>query len=60
MKKAKLQFSSIVDLIDFETETRTFGSYKDFYRLTISGYFTEAQIELAKAGYKATIIKDAE
>lgn len=58
MKKATLQFQTILELLDFELLLKTEGHQIDRGHFIISGYFEEADIELAKAGYKATVIEE--
>jgi hypothetical protein len=58
MKEVTLQFSTILEMLDFEKTARTFGRIKDYYSLTIKGYFREVEIEVAKTGYKAIVIEE--
>jgi hypothetical protein len=58
MKKVVLQFRTILDLVDFASVISPDGHTIDYSRLTITGHFEEADIELAKAGYKANVIEE--
>lgn len=53
MKKVVLQFKSILDLTDFVAVIGKHDHVIDHVHLTICGYFEEADIELARAGYNA-------
>jgi hypothetical protein len=52
---ATLQFHSIMELVDFQMTTNTVRCTINDIDLTITGRFTEAELELAKAGYQAQI-----
>lgn len=60
MKSVTLQFPSILSLLDFESVIEKDGYNLDRVHLTVKGEFEEADIELAKAGYKAIVIEEAE
>jgi len=54
MQQVTLQFTSILEMIDFEAIVSTIF-HINRRDLTITGTFTEADIELAKAGFHAII-----
>lgn len=58
MKSVTLQFPTIISLLDFESLVEKDGLDVDSVHLTIKGEFEEADIELAKAGYKAFILEE--
>ena len=58
MQTLILKFPTILDLMDFASVTAEDGHEVDHARLTIKGQFEEADVELAKSGYKADIIGD--
>lgn len=58
MKSVILLFRTILDLLDFESVIEEQSHVTNRSRLTISGDFEEADIELARAGYGATIIDE--
>jgi hypothetical protein len=60
MKKATLKFSTILELIDFQSLLGYDHHQVDRTHLTISGQFEHADIELAKAGFKAIVIEENE
>jgi hypothetical protein len=51
-----LQFRTILELVDFQMLTATPQLKINTLRLTLTGDFSEADIELAKADYKAEVI----
>ena len=53
MRLTTLQFSSIIDLVDFQMATAIEGYYINYGAVTLTGNFIAADIELAKVGYKA-------
>ena len=57
MRKVVLQFRTILDLADFLSVIGKDKHITDTIHLTVTGCFQEADIELAKAGYKASIIE---
>lgn len=60
MKSATLKFSTILELIDFQSLLDHGHHEVDRNHLTISGQFDQADIELAKAGFKAIVIEENE
>jgi hypothetical protein len=60
MKQITLQFPSIIELIDFQSIVSTYIIHFNRTDLTLTGIFSEADIELAKAGYHAFVVGDAE
>ena len=52
-----LQFQSIIDFIDFQTTADFMLSHYNLTDLTITGTCSEADIELAKAGFGAVVIE---
>jgi len=59
MTQVTLQFLSVIELIDFELITKNDAALSNESRLTISGKFSEADIELAKIGYHAILIDNS-
>jgi hypothetical protein len=59
MKQITLQFPSIIEMIDFETIFSNSIIHLNRTDLTLTGQFTEADIELAKVGYHAFVVGDA-
>jgi len=55
-KDVSLQFSSIVNLIDFELGIEVPIKYINRSHLTVTGNFNEAEIEFAKTAYGAKLI----
>ena len=55
MKKTVLQFSSLNILEDYQTVTKTSRFEIDTEKLTLTGSFNEADIELAINGFGATV-----
>jgi hypothetical protein len=50
-----LKFNSLMELIDFQLTSDAIRCAVDAGLLTITGAFSEADIELAKAGFNAQI-----
>jgi hypothetical protein len=59
MEKLTLQFNSIIDLAKFIKAIDT-GYLMNTIKLTVTGRFTESDIELASGAYKATVIETTE
>jgi hypothetical protein len=57
MPQTTLQFRSMIDFIDFQTTAHINKSHYNLTDLTITGSLTEADIELAKAGFNAALIE---
>ena len=60
MKQVTLQFSTILQLLDFHSLVADEDPEIDNTRLTIKGRLEEADIELAKIYYNAIIIDENE
>jgi len=58
MTKFTLRFPSILELLDFQTKTKTYGVDIDYGRLTMTGFFEDADVELAKEGFQAVVIEE--
>lgn len=56
MHQTTLQFPSIIEMIDFQTIVGISIIYYNRTDLTLTGEFTEAEIELAKTAYGAVVI----
>ena len=54
-----LQFPSIVQLIDFQLAVKGVEMQYDVKTLTVTGEFSEVDIELAKAGFRAILLHSA-
>ena len=57
MPQTTLQFKSVIEFIDFQTTANIKISHYNLRDLTITGSLTEADIELAKAGFGAFIME---
>jgi hypothetical protein len=55
MKKIILQFQTMKDMLEFESAVKTYGQIKDHSMLTITGYFEDSAIKLAKTEYRVVI-----
>jgi hypothetical protein len=58
VKRATLQFSIMVEMLDFEKTTSKYGLIKAYSRLTVKRYFEEADIKIAKGGFNAIVIEE--
>lgn len=58
-KVITLQFSNVLDLVDFQMVTKTHRFEINTVHLTLTGYFSEADIELAREGYNAIHVDNA-
>jgi hypothetical protein len=56
MPTTTLKFPSILSLVDFKISVGTKSSHPNVTDLTLTGYFQEADIELAKAGFQAIVM----
>jgi hypothetical protein len=56
MKLTTLKFPTILLLIDFQMVTKTESFQINNINLTLTGEFSEADIELAKYGYHAEVL----
>ncbi len=55
MSQATLQFPSLALLVDFQMITHTFHVQLDTVERTLTGIFSDADIELAKRGFQAIV-----
>jgi hypothetical protein len=53
--KVTLQFQSLFELLQFRTTAQAYGADIDYRQLSITGYFNEIDIELAKSSYNASL-----
>jgi len=57
MKTTSLQFEDILQLLEFVEYTNKHHCAVDYEKIILTGEFSEADIELATQGYKATVLK---
>jgi hypothetical protein len=55
MIKVTLQFRSLFELLQFWTTAKAYGADVDYRQLTVTGYFNEIDMKLAKSGYHADL-----
>jgi hypothetical protein len=55
MIKVTLQFQSLFELLQFKTTAKAYGADVDYRQLTVTGYFSEMDIKLAKSTYNAAL-----
>ena len=58
MRIVSLRFPTILELVDFNSIIEKDDYQVDHLNLTIKGKFEEADIELARAGYKAIVTEE--
>lgn len=57
MKKVTLQFNNILSLIDYLDVIKNYDCWMNRRDFTVSCLLSEADIELAKQGYGATVLE---
>jgi hypothetical protein len=58
MKQITLQFPSIIEMLDFQALFADNNIHLNRRDITLTGKFTDADIEFAKAGYHAVVVED--
>jgi hypothetical protein len=59
MNRITLQFPSVKEMSDFKAVVTVTIIYSNTTKLTLTGNFTEADIELAKGGFGAVVLDTA-
>jgi hypothetical protein len=57
MQTSTLHFPSIIELVDFQGAANADIQHFNLADLTLTGNFSEADIELAKAGFEAVVVE---
>jgi hypothetical protein len=58
MNQTTLQFPSILELVDFQLIVETNAIQLNRVNLTLTGNFSDADIEFAKLSFRAAVVED--
>jgi hypothetical protein len=57
MNQTTLQFPSIIEMLDFQIAVGNILQHYNMTDFTLTAEYSEADIELAKAGFKAIVVE---